>query len=152
VENETGFSWLRDWRVWAAIGAAAVAGFLVGLLVFFKPWRLAPNLGDVPTWLAAVFAAAAGWVALSQLRILRKQVEEEARRSDKRDHLLNTQLAESEARSVAARRGQAEEVKVELTWSSPVTLWLINNSSRPIADIKSRLVLRCPTLPGQGIQ
>jgi hypothetical protein len=142
VQKEPGSSWLKDPRVRASIAGAAVAGFLLGLLVFGQPWHRSPDFGDVPTWLAATFAAFAGWIALDQLRILREQVAEEADRNEKRDELLDRQLAEAEARAVSYRRSQAEEVKVRLQHrgGGDVILHVVNDSKRPITDIASRLV------------
>jgi hypothetical protein len=134
-------TWLSDLRVLGAIGLAAAIGFTAGLLIFGQPWHLPPNYGDVPTWLAALFAAIAGWIGLSQLGMLRKQIADEAERNDKRDKLLDRQLEEAEARSAASRRTQAEGVKVKVSWDSPhCRLRVSNDSPRPITDITSRLV------------
>lgn len=38
-------SWLWDWRATAELGV----GFLLGLLIFGKPWHLPPAWGDIPT-------------------------------------------------------------------------------------------------------
>ena len=85
-------TWLKDRRVLTAIGVATAVGFTAGLLIFGQPWHLPPNYGDVPTWLAAVFAALAGWVALNQLSMLRQQGAEAGRRSAERDRLLQEQV------------------------------------------------------------
>jgi hypothetical protein len=68
VKNEREGSLLRDWRVRGLIGCGMVAGFLIAALIFGKPSHLAPNWGDIPTWLAVAVATAGGWIALSQLR------------------------------------------------------------------------------------
>jgi hypothetical protein len=134
-------SWLKDSRVLTTIGLAATAGFGAGLLIFGQPWHLPPNYGDVPTWLAVLFAAIAGWIGLSQLGMLREQIAEEAKRNEKRDKLLDRQLEEAEARSVAARRSQAEGIKVRLAWdSSNCRVWISNDSPRPVTDVACLLV------------
>lgn len=82
MNRKPDLTWLQERRVLAAIGVAAAVGFAAGLVICGQLWHLPPNYGDVPTWLAAVFAAIAGWVGLDQLRILRGQVAREA--SDRR--------------------------------------------------------------------
>jgi hypothetical protein len=148
VDRETRFSWLKDLRVRGAIVAGVLAGFILGLLIFGEPWHLSPNFGDVPTWMLTILAAIAGWVGLDQLRILREQIAEDADRNEKRDQLLDRQLAEAEARSNSYRRMQAEEVKVLLRWDNQVpSVHVFNGSPRPITDITSKLVTKSTGQP-----
>lgn len=123
-------------RIIASVAAGALGGFLVGLVVFREPWHLQPNFGDVPTWLAASFALGAGWVALRQLGILQTQVRDEALRSEKRDQLLDQQLAEAERRIEDYRRRGAEGVHLNFRPHHPDALALVTNySQRPISDV-----------------
>jgi hypothetical protein len=104
---------LGDWRVRVAIAGAAFAGFIVGLLAFYKPWQLQPDLGDIPTWLAASFAAIAGWVGFGQLRTLREQVAKEEKRSQESEQLLREQL-EEQRKATAAQAVVLEAQTVDL--------------------------------------
>jgi hypothetical protein len=128
---------LKDWRVRGLISGAVLVGFLIGLLVFGAPWHLPPAWGDIPTWLLAVGAAAAAGVALLQLRILREQMAEDAKRNIKRDKLLDRQLTESEARAASERRRQAEDIDVRFARS---TGHVVNNSRRPIRDVTCKII------------
>jgi hypothetical protein len=65
------------------------------MLVFGQPWHLPPDWGDVPTWLAALFAGIAGVVALRQLGMLRQQMADEAERSAKRDEIFDSQVTQA---------------------------------------------------------
>lgn len=47
-------SLLRDLRVWSLVGAGVGVGFVIGLLIFGKPWHLPPAWGDIPTWISAI--------------------------------------------------------------------------------------------------
>jgi hypothetical protein len=80
----------KDWRVRAVAAAGVVAGFLIGLVIFGAPWHLPPAWGDIPTWFLAAGAFAAAWIALLQLRDLRKQIGEDAERNRKRDELMDS--------------------------------------------------------------
>ena len=53
-EHEKPKPLLKTGRVWGLIIIAAVAGFLIGLVIFGAPWRLPPAWGDIPTWLLAL--------------------------------------------------------------------------------------------------
>lgn len=44
----------KDWRVRGLIAVSVLVGFLIGLLVFGKPWGLPPAWGDIPTWISAI--------------------------------------------------------------------------------------------------
>jgi hypothetical protein len=142
VQPEPGSSWLKDPRVRGAIAGAALAGFLIGLLVFGQPWHRSPDFGDIPTWLAAAFAAFAGWIALHQLGMLREQMAEEADRNAKRDQVLDSQLAEARTRSASERRRQAEGVKTDPAprFAGSSDFAVVNDSGRPIADITCRVI------------
>lgn len=109
------------------------AGFLIGLLFFGAPWRLPPAWGDIPTWFLVVLAAVAAWAGLSQLRAIQQQMADEVRRNVKRDGLLDKQLAEVDARALADRRRQAEDV--EVTWAGAHMGAVVNKSRRPISDV-----------------
>lgn len=54
MEQKRYFSWLKDWRVLTLCGSCLFAGFLLGLLIFYKPWHLQPALGDLATWIEAL--------------------------------------------------------------------------------------------------
>lgn len=47
-------SLLRDVRLWGLVGAGVAIGFMIGLLIFGKPWQLPPAWGDIPTWISAI--------------------------------------------------------------------------------------------------
>ena len=68
---------LKDRRVIASAAVGLVAGFLIAALIFGKPSHLAPNWGDIPTWLAVGVATAGGWIALSQLRSQQSQLRDQ---------------------------------------------------------------------------
>jgi hypothetical protein len=57
------YAWLRNNRVITLAAVCAVAGFLIGMLIFGEPWHLPPAWGDIPTWIAAVAAIGAGFIA-----------------------------------------------------------------------------------------
>lgn len=77
-----------------------------------------------------------GFAALRQLRILQKQVSDEAERNVKRDELLDKQLKEAEAREAAGLRKQAEDVKASYAVGPDDVFGYVNNDSpRPITDI-----------------
>jgi hypothetical protein len=80
VKRKRDLAWLKDLRVAGLAVTCLVAGFLIGMLVFGRPWHLPPAWGDIPTWLAATAASIAGWIALSQLR-----GQQEVLRQDKAD-------------------------------------------------------------------
>ncbi len=83
VKRKRDVAWLKDLRVAGLAATCLVAGFLIGMLIFGKPWHLPPAWGDIPTWLAATAASIAGWIALSQLRgqqeVLRQDAEDRRR-------------------------------------------------------------------------
>jgi hypothetical protein len=143
---------LEDWRVRGVAAAGVVAGFLIGLVIFGAPWRLPPAWGDIPTWLLAVLALAAGWVGFVQLGILRRQIAEEAERNEKRDRLLDKQIAEAEQRSLIYERQQAETVDIKPSYSMakivgsdpPVShqvhaAEVSNDSRRPVRNVACRI-------------
>lgn len=123
---------LKDPRVRGVIAAAAVAGFLVGMVFFGEPWHLPPAWGDVPTWLLAAGAAITAWLALMQLRDLREWIAKEAVRNSKRDQLLDKQIAEAGRREESERRRLVEDV--EVTFSGK-TGYVANASKRPLNDV-----------------
>ena len=128
-----------DWRVRGLIGIALVTGFLIGLLVFGKPWHLPPDWGDIPTWLLVAGAAVAGWAGLDQLRILRGQIADEAGRNKKRDELMDKQIAEAARRARSDRRRLVEDVRVTF---GEHTGYVLNDSRRPVNDITCKVMSR----------
>jgi hypothetical protein len=55
-----------------------VAGFVLAMLIFGRPWHLPPNWGDIPTWFLVVLAAAqGGWFTLSQLLVQQQALREQ---------------------------------------------------------------------------
>jgi hypothetical protein len=76
-------SWLKEPRAIAFGAVCSIAGFLVALLIFRWPGNLAPNWGDIPTWLAVIIASIGGWIALSQLRgqsaVIKRDAEDRRR-------------------------------------------------------------------------
>lgn len=135
--------WLKDGRMIAAAVVAFVAGFVLALVIFGKPWHLEPDWGDIPTWILAGLALAAGTVGFIQLDILRRQFQAERRQAEadrqrdvKRDQLLDKQLAEAERRSLYDRRSQAEGVVLFIQpWGMDYAAVVHNKSRRPITDI-----------------
>ena len=123
--------------MWSLIIIAAVVGFLIGMVFFRKPWNLPPAWGDMPTWLLAGLAAAAGWVGFVQLAILRRQIAEEIDRNEKRYRLLDKQLDEAERRARSEQRQLVEDVEVKFTGK---TGDVVNNSKRPINDVTCKIM------------
>jgi hypothetical protein len=112
VTSQDDRSWFKDRRVILFGIGCALAGFLVGLLIFGKPFHLPPAWGDIPTWLLVLVAAIAGWIALSQLRQQQEVIEEDIKRRQGRDELLDGQLRELADREEARQREQAEQVNL----------------------------------------
>lgn len=113
-------------------------------MFIFAPFHVRPSLGDVPTWLAVVIAAIGGYVALRQLREQQVQFTEEARRNEKRDILLDTQLVEAAERANSHRRQQAEKITLRREVVRPGRdrlAHVTNGSSRPIRNVTCRLYL-----------
>lgn len=78
----------------------------------------------------------AGWGRSYQLRILQRQVADEAQRNVKRDELVDRQLADAETRALYDRRTQAEDVVVSVSvFNGELTGYVVNNSRRPVSDI-----------------
>jgi hypothetical protein len=136
VEFRGKLAWLKNWRVAWIVGP--LAGFLIGLLAFDEPWHQQPSYGDLATWLLVVVGAAAAWAGISQLRSIREQIAEEARRNVKRDELLDKQLAEADARALTERRRQAEEV--EVSWGGQATGKVVNGSPRPVSAVTCKVL------------
>lgn len=126
---------------------AATIGYVAGAastIFVFAPFHARPNLGDVPTWLAVFIAATGGYVALRQLREQQGQFAAEARRNEKRDILLDTQLAEAAERASSHRRQQAEKIDLKRGIVRPgrdSLAHVTNGSSRPIRNVACRLYL-----------
>lgn len=143
VEFKALVSWAGNSR-WVVAGVGFVAGFLVALLIFGAPWHLPPDWGDIPTWFAASFAGIAGIAAVSQLGVLREQINDDAARNTKRDLLMDRQLGEAERRAEAEFRRQAEDVEVRWVQRAEmakgfVTMVIVTNKSRrPISRIACR--------------
>src|SRR5262249_24073847 len=144
-------SWLKDRRVVLFGIGCALAGFLIGLLLFGQPFHLPPAWGDIPTWLLVVVAAIAGWIALSQLLQQQEVIEEDIKRRQKRDELLDGQLRELADRDQDRQREQAERISVSpwpITLPRPATAAqpqqrsgscrVTNGSSRPVYSVGCR--------------
>jgi hypothetical protein len=135
------------WSVNMRIAIAIFAGYVIGVISAFaalKPFRWDPDLGDVPTWLAVAIAAIGGYAAFRQLRYQQTQIAEEAKRNEKRDILLESQLAEAAERSKAFRRRQAERINLKRANRSVGRIgiaYVRNDSKRPIRDVTCRLRL-----------
>ena len=136
-ENENPKRLLKDRRVWGAAATAAVAGFLIAMVIFGEPWHQRPAWGDAPTWLLAAGAAVAALLALLQLRDLREWMAKEAVRNSKRDQLLDKQLAEAERRAKSERRQLVEDVEVKFNGK---TGYVADNSKRPINDVTCKVM------------
>jgi len=169
VESQGERSWLKDRRVVLFGIGCALGGFLAGLLIFGEPWHLPPNWGDIPTWLLVVVAAVAGWIALSQLRQQQEIIEEDIKRRQKRDNLLDGQLRELADREKARQRDQAEQINL-VPWPvklpKPITgaeaearevynekdkrsgsCRVTNGSGRPVRRVRCRLILDDRIIP-----
>jgi hypothetical protein len=143
VEQDPDLAWLRSARVLAAATVGIVLGFVLGLVIFGEPWHLQPDWGDIPTWILAGLALAAGVAGYLQLDILRRQFAADKLRERKRDKLLDRQLAEAERRNAFDRRRQAEEVVVEVERRrrrGDLLVIVSNKSRRPIFDVSCQLL------------
>jgi hypothetical protein len=125
VKRKLDITWIKRWQAIALALGCLIVDFILGAFIFWKLWQLPPAWGDVPTWLAVTVGAVGGWIALSQLRILQRQIADEAERGVARDELVDKQLAEAEARAVTERRRQAEDIDLGFTGS---TGYVVNNS------------------------
>jgi hypothetical protein len=167
VESQRDRSWLKDRRVILLGIGCALAGFLLGLLIFGEPWHLPPAWGDIPTWLLVVVAAIAGWIALSQLRQQQEVIEEDIARRQRRDDLLDGQLREFAERQRDRQREQAEQISVTprpISLPKPTTgaeartrketrsgsCRVANGSWRPVRHVGCRLILDDRTLPADN--
>jgi hypothetical protein len=138
----------------ARIILAGAAGFVVGVastVLVVGPLHARPQFGDLPTWLAVIVASVGGYVALRQLRDQQRQFAVEAKRNEKRDKLLESQLAEAAERANSSRRQQAEQVYLKgfPVWTGKEGMAEVGNGShRPIRDVICRLYLDGrPVLP-----
>ena len=145
---------LKTGRGWLLAITAAVVGFVIAMVIYGAPWHRSAAWGDVPTWLLAGGAGVTAWLALLQLRDLREWLAKEAIRNDKRDQLLDKQIAEAERRERSERRRVVEGVKVR--FSGGVGR-VENNSGRPINDITAKVMskvdrhsLRTPSECGEA--
>jgi hypothetical protein len=131
--------WIREPKIIGLCAACLAVGFLAAAVLFEKPWRLPPDWGDIPTWLAVVAATVAGWAAISQLADQRGEIHEEIARNRIRDQIMARQLRELEDREQFRRRDQAEGV--DMVWGNleirPGTtlIMVINGSRRPIREV-----------------
>jgi hypothetical protein len=145
------------------LGVAVVIG--VGYLIFWLRENdgHSPAYGDVATWLTFVAAAVGIPFAIYQFVLQRRQLAEQAKtikeefaRQQKRDELLDAQLDQARADRRVLIRAQAEKVDLMFAgWESPISelteegdrepgklfhlARVINNSSRPIRDVRCRL-------------
>jgi hypothetical protein len=119
------------------------------------------NWGDFPTWVAVVVAAAGGTVALIQLRLQRKQLEEQSKtlegeiaRNKRRDELLDGQLQELKERADDRAREQVDRIIVSVD-EAPLTLdpaervtiqaMVENQSPRAITHVRAGYVEALPS-------
>ena len=117
----------------------ALAGFVVGLLIFGTPWHLPPAWGDIPTWLTAAFTGLLAVFAIITARYAREAFRQQ---SVEVSDLLEERKREAEER----RRAQASMVFVWHVRSTiqqmgqpavdRVTVHLWNTSGQPIYDVR----------------
>lgn len=78
MKRKVAIAWLKHWPVIALALGCLIVGFILGTFIFWKPWHLPPNWGDIPTWLAVVIATAGGFTALLQLRSQQEALQRDA--------------------------------------------------------------------------
>jgi hypothetical protein len=155
VEPEPIRSWLTNRRTIVFGIGCGLVGFLIALFIFEEPWRLPPNWGDIPTWLAVLAASVGGWIALSQLSQQQAVITADFARSERRDDLLDRQRRELQSNEESRQRAQADGVDFTCwlagavivlslpPWQPTATIVLVveNKSKRPIRNVECRI---CP--------
>ena len=131
MEQQRDIAWLKDRRVIALAAACLIAGFLIAAFLVGKPRHLAPDWGDIPTWLAVVVATAGSWIALSQL-------------SEQKDVLK--QDAQDRRRAQAAR----VFIGAPRDGGSRVVSYVQNASDFPIYEAEFWYLCRDGHLPDRG--
>jgi len=98
-----------------------VIGFLVGLLIFGKPWGLPPAWGDIPTWITAIatmllaaFAVITAYYARQAFRTQSEQLADQKRVNTKQIDALNLQVRELRASLTERKRAQASKVDIRI--------------------------------------
>lgn len=129
--------WIRDRHEGGAAIICLIAGFALATLIFGSPWHLPPAWGDIPTWILALGAILAGFVALAQLQDLRKQIQTESKLNSKRDLLMDKQIE-------SLLRSQAENVTVVFNYDQ---LQVTNESTHQIGDITAKAMSRSTRQP-----
>lgn len=145
-------NWRDMWRpgIMAFGLLCALAGFLLGLLIFGAPWRLPPAWGDIPTWLTAaftgllaVFAVITAWYAREAFRQQSVEVsdllKERKREAQERRRAQASMVFAWHMRSTIQQIGQAAVDRV--------TVRLRNTSDQPIYDVR----FAWPGFDGSGL-
>src|SRR5438045_181067 len=108
-------SLLRDRRVQGLVATGAVFGFLIGLLIFGKPWGLPPAWGDIPTWITAIATAGllAGAIitavyAIKAFGAQSQQLKDQRELNAKQTRVLELQATELRE-SIDERKRDADE-------------------------------------------
>lgn len=141
----------RWWPAFVAVAVLATAG-LLWWADTTKNER--PNFGDLPTWLTFVAAGVGVPLVIIQFADQKKAIKEEFAKQQKRDELLDEQLAQVRAANNVLIRAQAEKIDLKFgTWPMRVPdgaggfteadprylARVVNGSSRPIRDVCCRL-------------
>ncbi|MGW3913172.1 hypothetical protein ACWEBX_16895 [Streptomyces sp. NPDC005070] len=112
------------------------------------------NWGDAPTWLGAVFAAAAAAAAVWTLKSQRDQIDEQ--RTFIAEQSRTLELERQELMAAAQDRREAQARKIHLVAQDPDYIQVVNGSNDPITEV------RCETqgipafhaldvVPGEGV-
>jgi hypothetical protein len=145
-------SWFSQGR-WIEAILGLVVGILIGLLLFGEIWHLQPDWGDLPTWLLFGIGLVGGITGLLQFRTFVRDQRAETARNEKRDQLMDKQLAEADRRADADLRRQAEDVELRWVQRSETAIGLttigivMNKSRRPINHISCRIMSKIDRKP-----
>ncbi|MFD9651753.1 hypothetical protein [Streptomyces mirabilis] len=89
--------------------------------------------GDAPTWLGAVFAAAAAGAAVWTLKSQRDQIDEQRRFIAEQS--MNLGLERQALLAAAQERHEAQARKIRLYPQAPTYVQVVNDSDDPIYDV-----------------